>query len=86
MANTDADNTPASIRVTWREELNTEESRALDIDTKRWLEIFNRPFDPDTIEADDFETYMESTGETADSLDYTVYDRNLENIVVKTNR
>ena len=77
--------TPASVMVTWREELNTEETRNLDIDTNRWREIFNRPFSADTVESDDFETYMEATGEAADSIDYTVYDRTLENILVKPN-
>ena len=86
MAQQDTTSRSPSVTVAWYEELSTGEARELDVDTNRWREIFGRPFDPDTVEPDDFETYMSNTGQEAKSLNYTVYDRTLENFIVTPSR
>ena len=86
MAQQDTTSRSPSVTVAWYEELSTGEARELDVDTDKWREIFGRPFDPGTVESDDFETYMSGTGQEARSLNYTIYDRTLENLIVKPNK
>lgn len=66
-----------SIDVTWTEYVMSRENRKMEIDADKWREIIGYEFDPLDKYSDEFETYMAATGTEAESLDYSVYSRNV---------